>query len=84
MFSSALKSISATNITANYSVSSAPTSTAGPWKIYDAKKKSTGKAYSVFVFERKSLDGHGASLGRSGGGSSFKRTVEECLDQCLK
>lgn len=87
MFSSALKSISATNITANYSISSAPTSAAGPWKIYDAKKKSTGKAYSVFVFERKSLDSHGASLGRSsggGGGSSFKRTVEEVVERLKK
>lgn len=83
MFSSALKSISATNITANYSVSSTPTSTAGPWKIYDAKKKSTGKAYSVFVFERKSLDTHGNSLGRSGA-SSFKRTVEEVVERLKK
>lgn len=83
MFSSALKSISATNITANYSISSSPTSTAGPWKIYDAKKKSTGKAYSVFVFERKSLDSHGASLGRSGG-SSFKRTIEEVVERLKK
>lgn len=84
MFSSALKSISATNITANYSISSSPTSTAGPWKIYDAKKKSTGKTYSVFVFERKSLDNHGASLGRSSGGSSFKRTVEEVVERLRK
>lgn len=83
MFSSALKSISATNITANYSVSSSPTSTAGPWKIYDAKKKSTGKTYSVFVFERKSLDAHGASLGRAGG-ASFKRTVEEVVERLKK
>ncbi|KAI1062653.1 hypothetical protein LB506_005950 [Fusarium annulatum] len=83
MFSSAFKSISATNITGNYSISSAPTSTAGPWKIYDAKKKSTGKPYSVFVFDRKSLDTHGSSLGRSGA-ASFKKTVEEVVERLKK
>ncbi|KAJ4266398.1 Protein kinase domain-containing protein ppk32 [Fusarium torreyae] len=83
MFSSAFKSISATNITGNYSISSAPTSTAGPWKIYDAKKKSTGKPYSVFAFDRKSLDSHGSSLGRSGA-ASFKKTVEEVVERLKK
>ena len=83
MFSSALKSISSTNITGNYSISPNPTSTAGPWKIYDAKKKSTGKPYSVFVFDKKSLDSHGQSLGRSGG-SSMKRTIEELVDRLKK
>ncbi|KAI9151815.1 Protein kinase-like protein SCY1 [Paramyrothecium foliicola] len=83
MFSSALKSISATNISSNYSVSPSPTSTAGPWKIYDAKKKSTGKTYSVFVFDKKSLDAHGSSLGRSGA-SSFKKSVEEVVERLKK
>ncbi|KAK7418558.1 Protein kinase domain-containing protein ppk32 [Neonectria punicea] len=83
MFSSAFKSISATNITGNYSISSTPTSTAGPWKIYDAKKKSTSKPYSVFVFDRKSLDSHGNSLGRSGA-ASFKKTVEEVVERLKK
>src|SRR5687768_6437385 len=83
MFSSALKSISATNITANYSISPNPTSAAGPWKIYDAKKKSTGKQYSVFVFDKKSLDSHGTSLGRSGA-AAFKRTVEEVVERLKK
>ena len=83
MFSSALKSISATNITANYSVSPNSISIAGPWKIYDAKKKSTGKTYSVFVFDKKSLDAHANSLGRSGG-NSFKRTIEEVVERLKK
>ncbi|RCI09911.1 hypothetical protein L249_8485 [Ophiocordyceps polyrhachis-furcata BCC 54312] len=83
MFSSALKSISATNITGNYSISPNAVSVAGPWKIYDAKKKSTGKAYSVFVFDRRSLDSHGNSLGRSGG-SSFKRSVDEVVERLKK
>lgn len=83
MFSNALKSISATNITGNYTISPNPTSTAGPWRIYDAKKKSTGKPYSVFVFDKKSLDAHGSSLGRSGA-SSFKKTVEEVVERLKK
>lgn len=83
MFSSALKSISSTNITSNYSISSNSTSTAGPWRIYDAKKKSTGKAYSVFVFDKKSLDAHGSSLGRSGG-ASFKKGLEEVIERLKK
>lgn len=84
MFSSALKSISSTNITANYSISPNSTSTAGPWKIYDAKKKSTGKAYSVFVFDKKNLDSHASSMGGRSGGSSFKRTLEEVIERLKK
>ncbi|KAG5991916.1 hypothetical protein E4U52_003218 [Claviceps spartinae] len=83
MFSSALKSISATNITANYSIASTPTSTAGPWKIYDAKKRSTGKACSVFVFDRRALESHGNSLGRSGA-SGFRRSVDEVVERLKK
>jgi SCY1-like protein 2 len=83
MFSSALKSFSSTNITSNYTVSPNPTSTAGPWKIYDAKKKSTGKAYSVFVFDKKSLDAHGTSVGKSNA-SSYKRSVEEVVERLKK
>ncbi|PFH57153.1 hypothetical protein XA68_15439 [Ophiocordyceps unilateralis] len=83
MFSSALKSISATNITGNYSLSPSPVSFAGPWKIYDAKKKSTGKAYSVFVFDRRLLDSHGNSLGRSGA-SSFRRSLDEVVERLKK
>ncbi|KAI1078883.1 ARM repeat-containing protein [Whalleya microplaca] len=81
MFSS-LKSFSS-NINSNYSVSPTITSTAGAWKIYDAKKKSTGKTYSVFVFDKKSLDGHGNSLGRSGA-SAFKRATEEVVERLKK
>ncbi|KAM0255371.1 hypothetical protein ACHAQJ_005813 [Trichoderma viride] len=83
MFSSALKSFSSTNITSNYTVSPNPTSTAGPWKIYDAKKKSTGKAYSVFVFDKKSLEAHGTSVGKSNA-SSYKRSVEEVVERLKK
>ncbi|KAE8444527.1 hypothetical protein EG329_014451 [Mollisiaceae sp. DMI_Dod_QoI] len=82
MFSSALKSFSS-NINSNYSISSTPSSTSGPWKIYDAKKKSTGKAVSVFVFDRKSLDAHGSSLGRSSA-SSLKKATEEVVETLKK
>ncbi|OAA62695.1 SCY1 protein kinase [Niveomyces insectorum RCEF 264] len=83
MFSSAFKSISSTNINSHYTIAPSPTSTAGPWKIYDAKKKSTGKAYSVFVFDRKSLDAHASSLGRSGA-SAFRRAADEVVDRLKK
>jgi SCY1-like protein 2 len=77
-----LKSFSS-NINSNYTVAASPSSTSGPWKIYDAKKKSTGKAASVFVFDRKSLDSHGASLGRSSA-SSVKRATEEVVERLKK
>ncbi len=83
MFSSALKSISSTNITSNYVLSANPASTAGPWKIYDAKKKSTGKAYSVFVFDKKSRDSHAGGLSRSSA-AAFKRTAEEVVERLRK
>ncbi|KHN99123.1 protein kinase domain-containing protein ppk32 [Metarhizium album ARSEF 1941] len=82
MFSSALKSLSATNITANYSTSERPTSTAGPWKIYDATRKSTGNAYSVFVFDKRTLS-QGNSMGRSGA-SGLKRSVDEVVERLKK
>ncbi|KAI1290476.1 kinase-like domain-containing protein [Xylaria venustula] len=81
MFSS-LKSFSS-NINSNYSVSPSISSTAGAWKIYDAKKKSTQKPYSVFVFDRKSLDSHGNTLSRSSA-SSFKRVTEEVVERLKK
>ncbi|KAI1801505.1 ARM repeat-containing protein [Daldinia bambusicola] len=81
MFSS-LKSFTS-HINSNYSISQSVTCTAGPWKIYDAKKKSTGKTYSVFVFERKSIESHGNSLGRSGA-AAFKRSVDEVVERLKK
>lgn len=83
MFSNALKSISATNITANYQVSPNITSVAGPWKIYNAKKKSTGKEYSVFVFDKKSIDAHSKELSRSGA-AAFKTVVAEVIERLKK
>ncbi|KAI0198202.1 ARM repeat-containing protein [Astrocystis sublimbata] len=81
MFSS-LKGFSS-NIHSNYVVSQSVSSTAGAWKIYDAKKKSTQKPYSVFVFDRKSLDAHASSLSRSGA-QAFKRAAEEVVERLKK
>ena len=83
MFTSALKSFSS-NISANYTISSTPSSISGAWKVYDAKKKSTGKAVSVFVFDRKSLDPHSGGLGGRSGGSSQKRLHDEIIARIKK
>ncbi|KAH0278967.1 kinase-like protein, partial [Aureobasidium melanogenum] len=84
MFSSALKSFTS-NIGSNYSIAPQPSSTSGPWKIFDAKKKSTGKAASVFVFDKKSLEPSSSALGGGrGSSSSIKRAQEEVIDRLKK
>ncbi|KAK3696568.1 Protein kinase domain-containing protein ppk32 [Vermiconidia calcicola] len=80
MFSSALKSFTS-NISSNYTIAPQASSTAGPWKIFDAKRKATGKAASVFVFEKKSLEPSGGGLGGRGGAASLKRVHEEVLER---
>jgi SCY1-like protein 2 len=82
MFTSALKSFSS-NINSNYTVASSPSSTSGPWKIYDAKKKSTGKPASVFVFDRRSLDANSGGFGKSSS-SGLKRAQEEVVERLKK
>ncbi|KAI4925110.1 uncharacterized protein J4E92_007148 [Alternaria infectoria] len=84
MFSNALKSFTS-NISSNYTLSPQPTSYSGPWKIYDAKKKSTGKAASVFVFEKKSLEPPaGAGFGGRSAASGLKRAHEEVVERLKK
>ena len=83
MFSSALKSFNS-NITSNYTVSTTPSSVAGAWKVYDGKSKKTGKAVSVFVFERKSLEPHSGGLGSRSGGSSLKKIHDEVVARVKK
>jgi SCY1-like protein 2 len=84
MFSSALKSFTS-NIGSNYTIAPQPGSTSGPWKIFDAKKKSTGKPASVFVFDKKSLEPSASSLGGGrGNSSSMKRVQEEIIDRLKK
>jgi len=83
MFTSALKSFTS-NISANYTISTTPTSISGAWKVYDGKKKSTGKAVSIFVFERKSLDPHSGGLGGRSGGASLKKLHDEVIARVKK
>ncbi|KAK4507068.1 hypothetical protein PRZ48_000802 [Zasmidium cellare] len=80
MFSNALKSFQS-NISSNYTIAPQPSSTAGPWKIFDAKRKQTGKAASVFVFEKKSLEAPSGGLGGRSSASSLKRAHEEVLER---
>lgn len=84
MFSNALKSFTS-NISSNYTLSAQPTSYSGPWKIFDAKKKSTGKAASVFVFDKKSLEPPaGSGLGGRSAASGLKRAHEEVVERLKK
>lgn len=84
MFSSALKSFTS-NINSNYTISASPSCASGPWKIYDAKKKSTGKAASIFVFERKSLEANSnsSSFGKSSN-AALKRAHDEVVERLKK
>lgn len=52
--------------------------------MYDAKKKSTGKAVSVFVFDRKSLDPHSGGLGARSGGASLRKLHDEVIARIKK
>ncbi|KAI1814221.1 ARM repeat-containing protein, partial [Poronia punctata] len=81
MFSS-LKGLTS-NINSNYTVSQTISSTAGAWNIYDAKKKSTQKPYSVFVFDKKSLTTDGSASLRSDT-TSLKRATEEVVERLKK
>lgn len=79
MFSSALKSFSS-NISANYQVAPHPTVYSGPWKIHDAKKKTTGTPASVFIFDRKVLEPRSGGFG-SRSGSSTKKLQEDVIER---
>lgn len=83
MFTNALKSFTS-NISANYTISPTPSSTSGAWKVYDAKKKGTGKEVSVFVFERKLLDPQSGGLGGRSGGSALRKLHDEVIARVKK
>ena len=83
MFTSALKSFTS-NISASYTISPTPSSTSGAWKVFDAKKKSSGKAVSVFVFDRKSLDPQAGGLGGRSSGTSLKKLHDEVVSRVKK
>ncbi len=83
MFANALKSISSTNISAHYTISTTLTSTAGPWKIYPAKNKKTGKECSVFVFDKKALDAHRSGMSRAEA-ADFKKATDAVVERLKK
>lgn len=83
MFSKALSSWSS-NISSNYKISENVTSTAGCWKIFDAKHKSNGKSVSVFVFDKKTLEPQSGGFGRSSGTSALKKAHEEVIERLRK
>jgi SCY1-like protein 2 len=80
MWTSALKSFQS-NISSNYKVSDSPSSSAGAWRIFDATNKTTGKAASVFVFDKKSLDNQGGGLASRSSASSLKKVHEEVVER---
>jgi SCY1-like protein 2 len=82
MFSKALSSFTS-NIGSNYKLNESPISFAGPWKIFDAKHKASGKAVSIFVFEKRTLESNGSSsgFGSRTTGSSLKRAQEEVVER---
>jgi SCY1-like protein 2 len=83
MFSTAFKSFTS-NITANYDISKQSTATAGPWTIFDAKKKSTGAQTSVFVFKREALDVGSGGFGARASATSIRKVQDEVVDRLKK
>ncbi len=83
MFSSALKSFTS-NISSNYTISPSPSSISGAWKVYDGKKKSTGKVVSIFVFEKKSLEPQSGGLGGRSSGALLKKLHDEVISRVKK
>ncbi|KAK6353847.1 hypothetical protein TWF730_008270 [Orbilia blumenaviensis] len=83
LFNAAIKSLSTPSLSSLYALSPQPVSHAGPWKIYDARKKSTGVTYSAFVFERSSLSAPGQHQSlRSNHG--LKPAQDEVIDRLKK
>ena len=69
------------NITANYEISKQPVTTPGAWKVFDGKKKSTGAAASIFVFDRKSLDVHSSGFGARSSATSIRKAQDEVVER---
>ena len=83
MFASALKSFTS-NITANYTVSTTPSSLCGAWKVYDGKNKKTGKAVSVFVFDRKSLEPQFGGIRSKSEAVGIRKIHDEVVERLKK
>ena len=83
MFTSALRNLQS-NISTNYTISSNPSSTSGVWKIFDGKKKQSGKAVSIFVFDKKSLDASSNGFGGRGAAAAQKKLQDEVVARIKK
>jgi SCY1-like protein 2 len=83
MFSSAFKSF-ISNIASNYEIAKQPTASTGAWQVFDAKKKSTGTAASVFVFDRKSLDVSSNGFGGRQSATSIRKAQDEVIERLKK
>ena len=83
MFSSALRSF-VSNITSNYTIETNHSFVSGPWKVYNAKKKSNGKSASVFIFDRKTLEPNAGSFAGRNALVSLKRAHEEVIERLKK
>jgi len=68
------------NISSNYQISPHPVVISGPWKVHDGKKKSTGTAASVFIFDKKFLEPRAGAFGKSSS-SSTKKLQEEVIER---
>lgn len=77
---SSLKSFGS-NISSNYQISPGPAVLSGPWKVHTGKKKSTGTAASIFIFDRKSLDSRANALGSRSGSSMLKKLHDAVVER---
>ncbi|KAJ8100778.1 kinase-like domain-containing protein [Lipomyces tetrasporus] len=80
MFSSAIKSLSS-NISSHYSISQPAVFQAGPWSVYDARRRNTGSPVSVFTFDKRKLH---SLVGRVGGVATVKEDAEEICARLRK
>ncbi|KAK9374234.1 kinase-like domain-containing protein [Lipomyces chichibuensis] len=77
MFSSAMKSFSS-NISSHYSISQPAAFQAGPWSVYDARRRNTGSLFSVFTFDKRKI------LSQAGGVATLKQDAEEICARLRK
>ena len=54
------------------------------WKIFDGKKKGSGKAVSIFVFDKKSLDSSSNGFGGRGAAAAQKKLQDEVVARIKK
>jgi len=52
--------------------------------VFDAKKRAGGKAVSIFVFDRKSIEPPGGSIASRQGATSVKRAQDEVVERLRK